>query len=137
VTIVAVLYGFGFLAGVVAGGLLAVYSRSSARFLLGSWFAFLGIVCYVVGIGLFRGRTWAWAPGVVGYGVTLVTAAVEMVRGNFAAILGIVLSLWIIVYMNSAGAKLFFNKPRLTFPAVAFGFACLLAFLFTIQTAGL
>ena len=136
-TIVAVLYGFGFLAGVVAGGLLTVYSRSSARFLLGSWFAFLGIVCYVVGIGLFRGRTWAWAPGVVGYGVTLVTAAVEMRRGHFEDILGIILSLWIILYLNSAGVRLFFDSPRLSFLAVAFGFACLLAFLFTIQTAGL
>ena len=136
-TVVAVLYGFGFLAGVMAGGLLAVYSRSTAGFLLGSWFTFLGIVCYVVGIGLFRGRTWAWAPAVVGCEVTLVATAVEMARGSFPAISGLILSLWLVIYLNSASVKLFSDKPRLTFPALAFSFACLPAFLFSIQTTGL
>ncbi len=137
VTIVAVLYCAGFLAGVAAGGIFAVYSRNSTQFVLGFVLAFLGVVCYVVGLGLFRGRTWAWAYGVVGYGVTLVITFVELVLGNFSTISGIILSLWIILYLNSARVKLFFEKPRLSLPAVAFGLASFLAFLLSLQVSRL
>ncbi len=97
--------------GILGGGVLA-----SAFLLLGLLAFALGIFSFVLAYGLWTGKGWAWSLSVIGATIGLVLGVLGLVVGgltldSLADLIPIILSVLILVYLNTNTVRAFFGRP--------------------------
>ncbi len=110
-----VLVGIILLFGALVFGILVVGILGSAL-LLGMLAFGLGIFSFILAYGLWTGKGWAWSLSVIGATIGLVLGVLGLVVGgltldSLADLVPIILSVLILVYLNTNTVRAFFGRP--------------------------
>src|SRR5687768_4296350 len=77
----------------------------------------ISILLLVFGFGAWGLRGWAWVAGVLGHGISIVATLLDMLtrpEGIGQAVVNLLLSVIIIVYLNTANVKQAFSRSSQT-----------------------
>jgi len=113
VTLIAVLQLLGSLAllfaglGLLVGGsLIAGYELGIAG---GAFILLFAIIGFVIFLGLWRGRSWAWYLMLIFTLISVLGMVGTLVMGSIPSILGVVVDIVILYYLFRPNVKSFFN----------------------------
>jgi hypothetical protein len=107
---IILLFG-GLVFGILGGGILG-----SALLLLGTLAFALGVFSFILAFGLWTGKGWAWSLSLIGAMIGLVLGVLGIVVGgltvvSLAYLVPIILSVLILVYLNTNAVRVFFGRP--------------------------
>ena len=102
-TILIGLFGIG-------GGAVSLLNADVIVATLSSLALVIGVLYLATGIGLFRGKGWAWALGIIVSIVSLIVSIVEHPPAHAFGIPGIIVAVIVIYYLTRPHVRVFFGR---------------------------
>lgn len=94
----------------------AVAAGGAILMVIGIVFLAMAAVAILSGIGLLGGKPWAWTLTLVLVALNALSGILDLVSGNFGALLGIALAVLVIWYLFTPPVKAFFAKSHVKTP---------------------
>jgi len=119
--------GFIFLASGISGAIAGGFAGGVAGFLAGLFFGglafIIGLITLAVGVGLLRGRGWAWTVAVIISFISILIGVFDVAGGSikafslgflgsdiFGGLASVAISLVVLLYLYRPHVKAFFSK---------------------------
>lgn len=117
IAVLAILYILGGIAtiilGLAAGTILTAFLGASILGGLASVFAaffvILGLICLVVGYGLWKGMKWAWWLTVILSALGILFGLISLLGSPISGVISIIVDAIIIYYMTRKATKAYFR----------------------------
>jgi hypothetical protein len=70
----------------------------------------IGIASLVMAYGLWKGKSWAWTITLILSGIGIISGIISIARGQYGAVIEIIIHAVIIYYLYRPNVKAFFGK---------------------------